>query len=614
MKIRVRLSTRKKEIGMNNKERTDMKKIIYLIPLLALVASCTQKESVSIDVNSFDFYGSNVTTKVSWALSDTISVNWESEDRVAIFGHSGAEVLGNNCKYSVKELDADGKNCKFYPENPSQMVKFKQNAQISFYSYYPFKEGEDDAHSINCAIPEEQVQSGVNSTSHLSSLCMFYAEPITVFTGDDGGDIILTYKNITPVLELDIKLDNSSSIDVPIKAINLSSSSNVAIACNKATIDITSPESKVNCATGNSDAIRLSFSSETVLHKGKSNKFYFTIAPGNHVSEDLNIEIVAIDESKASTRLKGAVAIEQGKVYRKAINLSAEDFKPASQFEVVQESVSGKVGQPVRFDFTGSATEITLFSGEKGHDYIYSKEGRTERAERQNMSFIMRGDPSGSKNAFNPGYAALSYSSDFDGIMQEDDILSATWSDISSNFTLPSAIKTDTPSGVYDILPLYPADKDTLYFRFDYQFNAGTSEIGRTIIYVKAFDVVGSYSGYSDVTICSLATAEWNVVLPSSNMGGAKVNLPGSSLQFTAGSWKPSAPGQAWAITKVAVAKFDIGTDEGVVVKASLDEMPSSYEHIYSEEGDYLAVFAVTTQTLFGYHETIIQVPVTITR
>lgn len=554
----------------------------------------------------------NAATKVGWNLAEGIDVSWQDTDKVGIFAYDSDESLGTNCPYGIDSILEGGHGCTFIPADKSEYVKFRQNASVKFYSYYPYLEGQNDPATVKCAIPSIQIQQSAGSTAHLSSTAIFKAVPQTVETTLDKGEVKFSYSNVSPVLELSIKLSSSSSVNVPIKQIALKSANGVVLSSDDAVLDLTSPDNAVKLVNG-SPEVKLDMASNVTLAKGATTKFYCLVAPGSHVADDLKVEVMAIDNSVATVSIPDAVSFLGGKVYRKTIEISTSDFVAADPFAIVQSSVSGKVGEPVTFDFTGMTSVIKLFSGDRGHDVAYKDMDRMERAKEMGLSFTMRGDPSGSANAFNPGYAALTYSTDFDGTMTESDVNAATWTDISSHFTLPSAIKTDTPSGTYDIAPLYPSDKDDIYVRFDYKFNAGTSEIGRTIIYVKTFDVVASYPDFPSVAAYSLTTVGWNALLPSTNTGGAKVVLPGSNIQFTAGSWKPAADGQAWVIAKLSAYKFNLGKDVAHSVKAAGEPMPASYQYTYAAAGTYSAVFEITTESIFGTTVKTVTIPVNIT-
>lgn len=555
--------------------------------------------------------GPNEFTKVGWNLSDGVSVSWQDNDKVAVFGYAGTEELGAGCPYRIEKISEDGHGCTFVPADASNIVRFLQDTTVNFYSYYPYTEGQNNPHAVKCAIPRVQSQTEAGSTDHLSSACFFRAEPKTVKTSDGKGQVEFLYKNLNPVLELSVKLSAASSIAVPVKQITVRSGAGVAMSSNAATADITLPECPVALSEPAPD-VQLKMNPSCTLPKNSSTKFYFIIAPGSHDAGDLQVEVTAIDNSVATVRIADAVSFLPGKVYRKSIEITSSDFVPADPFAIRQGSINGKAGVPVTFDFSGNTSVIQLFSGDKGHDIAFRNTDRLERAKEMKLSFTMRGDPSGSANAFNPAYAALGYSVDFNGTMSESAVNDAVWTDISSNFTLPTVIKTDTPSGSYDIAPLFPADKDDIYIRFDYQFNAGTSEVGRTIIYVKQFDVVASYPALPDITPYSLLTTTWNALLPSTNVGGAKVNLPGSNIQFTAGSWKPSGHGQAWVIAKLSACKFNLGKDTALNVKSYEDEMPASYQYTYTAAGSYNAVFEITTESIFGTKIETVTIPVTI--
>lgn len=579
--------------------------------MLGLCVSCAKDGSRKSPVEKkagFSFISSGIATKTEWDFGEHVTVEWKDADIVGITGAVGGNVFGNNCPYAVKPDPKDPTRCSFVPEDPDNFVKFNPSPDVEFYACFPYRDVKATGYVIPASIPENQVQPADDETSGLGDVCLLCSRSQGAAS---DGSVNLSFVNMSPVLELSVAFSSSASVDVPLKEIRLVSASGGALSYPEAEVDFSS-SAPVLRSVSKSSQVRLSLPGNVTLKRGATSKFYFAIAPESHVSGDVSVEVVAIDNSVATVALTGDVSIGQGKVYRKSISISTTDFVAANPFAVVGTEFSGKAGQPVRFDFTGYADNVVLFSGVKGHDYAFKDVSRQDRAESMNLSFTMRGDPSGSNNDFNPSRADLSYSTDFNGTMDEASMNAASWTDITSNFTTPTVIKTDTPSGEYDIMPLYPSDKDDIFVRFEYKFKAGTAAVGRTVIYVKAFDVTAKHSGFDDVAACSLTSLGWNAILPASNDGGAKVNVPGTNLQFTAGSWKPAADGQAWAIAKLPVYMFNLGKDVPEDVKTSSQDMPSSFEYVYPEPGKYTAVFVVRSATIFGDTESLVTVSVDI--
>lgn len=583
-----------------------MKRYWILLAVITLFSCTSEQEPVCKD-NKFRFISNSPQTKVSWDLSEGVSVKWSEGDKVALWGETGTTILGTNCKYKVVPDQTDATKCSF--NSVDDVVKYVDGASISIYGYYPFVEGQTDAGSIAISIPPVQRQT--EGTAHLSDLCVFKSDPVTVNTSELGDDDVeLTFRNVCPVLELGVTLSDSD-ITVPVKEIKFSSISGASLAYPEATLDLRSNEIEIVPVTESSD-ILLSVEGTEELENGAETKFYIVLAPGQIVSDDIEVELVAVDHSVATIKLSGNIEIEAGKVYRKDVSVKLEDFIPANPFSIVQNSISGTVGQKVHFDFVGEASTISLYTGMVGCDYNYIHSDRYVRAESMKMSFLMRGDPSGSLKAFNPSCAEISYSYDFDGTLTESAMASAHWTDMSDRFTLPTEINKDTPSGEVDIIPCFPDDKDYIYIRYHYKFNMGTDEIGRTIVYVKNFKISSHHSEFGESTDYDMTNTVWGTILPVDNPAGSKVEISSSQLKFNTSAWKPSADGQAWVVAKIDVHKYNASKDKPLEIKVSEDSMLQGYDVVYDKPGNYEAVFVVKTNTLFGVKEEIIVIPVTI--
>ena len=605
-----------------------MKRIIFIIfsATFFLWGGCTRDNSMDQnDVASgkgFRFEGNSgempVTRTTVVSGEDAMSLTWNDDDQVGIFGQASTGSIGYNCCYNVIPDTKNAANCTLYPEETSSMIPWVNDPSVSFYACYPYASvGNGALEAYPVSLPEQQIQSAGDNTEHVGKYSFMKAEPVTLSTTNGQGTAVnLNFHSIFSVVEISVKLSENSSIDVPVKELKMTAADGTALTIPAGTIDLTSPivqdytEIPVK-ADESLPTVRLLMNSAYTIKKGAMAKFYFVVAPGTHVDGNLSLEIIAIDNSKVTVTLPGEVTFKSNRRYRKSVEFTAADLVVPDPFEVTQTEFTVAVGQPVTFEFEGLADHIDFFSGEVGHDYQYSLKNRLTRAEAMKLSFSTQSNPSGNLNAFNPQYASISYSLDFNGTYDEENMEKATWTDISDNFTFPTEIKTATPSGEYDMVSLYPEDQDELYLRFSYAFTKGTNEIGRSIIIIKDFMIMAELTGQSPFQAYG-QDADWQAILPVSNSGGAQVQIGTDDVRFTASSWKPSADGKAWLIVKIAVSEFDMGRDQSFLIKNDTDPQPASYTHTYSKPGVYSAVFVVKTNTLMGEKNEIKEVTVTV--
>lgn len=605
-----------------------MKKIVIILQAAALLLSwgCTRDDMDRLsrqNEKGFQFEGSSssdqITSRTIYEPTESaLKVTWSDRDQVAIFGVASTGSIGQNLCYQVVPAEKDAGRCTFYPDDASDMILWVNDPSVSFYACYPYKAVNNaNATAFPVTLPEQQTQLTGNNTAHLGTYSFMKAQPQTISTTKgEAANVSLNFHNIFSVVEITVKLSETSSIDIPLKEIKLTSTNATALTIPSGSIDLTSPiqseytEIPIK-VTESLPSVRLLMKSAYILKRGTSTKFYLVVAPGAHTDGELSLEIIASGNSKATVTLPGAVNFKSNRRYKKSVEVTDTDFIQSDPFNVIQESISTVAGQPVQFDFEGMADNIVLYSGEVGYDYDYKDHDRMARAEAMNMSFSTKTSPSGSLNAFNPRYAPVSYSTDFNGTYDEANMGSAIWTDISTLFNFPEVAKATTPSGEYNMVSLYPSDKDALYLRFSYEFDAGTNDIGRSVVEITAFQIMAELTGKTPFKAYG-QEADWRGILPVLNPGGAQATIAPTKLTLTASSWKPVAAGKSWAIVKLDVSKFNMGRDQSLSVKNSTDPQPSSLNHTYSKPGIYTAVFVAKTQTLMGEKTETHQVTVTV--
>ena len=87
-------------------------------------------------------------------------------------------------------------------------------------------------------------------------------------------------------------------------------------------------------------------------------------------------------------------------------------------FDVSLEAETFKVGEPVRFHFSGNPDFIIFYSGEKGNDYAYKD---TDRITDSEMTFsFSTTTTAGTAGIPNPSRVPVCYSTDFSGEYTEE--------------------------------------------------------------------------------------------------------------------------------------------------------------------------------------------------
>lgn len=261
------------------------------------------------------------------------------------------------------------------------------------------------------------------------------------------------------------------------------------------------------------------------------------------------------------------------------------DKVDAPDFNVSTAKTTYKVGDSVVFNFTNSPDIITFYSGESGFEYRYKD--RTELAGgTTNLNFSSRVLFGTQANNMR-----VMASSDFTGKYDTNSVKAATWTEITSRFTLATAAaganSAITESGVANISDLILSGKP-LYIAYRYvgEKPPGATATQRTWR-VHSFNLNNTYPNGDVISLASLFTAGWvNVDFKNpANFWKPEVSL-GYLNYAPAGSLVES---EDWAISKPFFVA-QVSPDKGVAIK---EYMARKTEHIYifNNPGTYKVTF-----------------------
>ena len=307
---------------------------------------------------------------------------------------------------------------------------------------------------------------------------------------------------------------------------------------------------------------------------------------------------------------------------------SKQDYKiETPSFNVVPQKVVCKVGEPIVFDMSGSADLVMFYSGEFGNDYAYHDRGRLTQA-RMNLSFETQATTSGSARRFNPAYTPVSYSTDFNGVCDFENMNAAQWNDISSMFEFPPVDgmvdvnngKMVVASGNGDLTDLFPSQETPIYLRFYYKVNKyeAASGIGRTAIKISNFNIngitqTGSIPLYSisDIPWDTVRAESWNTV----TSGNDKTYFPPQRdyLQFQC-EWNAQQDRELWMIAGPIYMAEEInsGVEPAVCIKAVADPDLHTYSYSYTTPGTYKPTFVAANSSVYGRREVVKQFEVVV--
>lgn len=269
-------------------------------------------------------------------------------------------------------------------------------------------------------------------------------------------------------------------------------------------------------------------------------------------------------------------------------------------FNASPSGTTFKVGDTVRFAFSGKADNIAFYSGEPGFSYKYKD--RTSADGIPQLEFSSYLQNKGETNTLR-----LLISTDFNGAYDSAGIRRATWMDITDQAVLSTG--TDkTPSGIIDLSALAKQLKPA-YIAFRYQ---------------------GYYSDVLKQPTWSIRTFDIKHVLPdkvSTIVAADKVGWAAFDLKNPTVAWAVPTTGQVvingsianstkednedWLISRA----FDLRTvtrDASVSIQDLGSAPIDGYYYIYTRPGTYTATFVAFNHSVDEQKEVVREFTITV--
>ena len=624
-----------------------MKRIVTTTILLAsvLATSCRTDSTNGewLPVGDEVMFTGGVPTRTDISETDgNLAVTWRETDEVGIYGIRGENVLGGNYGYSAVP-DSDASSCVFRPLSSRHAFSDAAAGDV-YYAIYPYDGGAgNDPSKAALSLPPVQTQRAENDLTHLSRYAAMVSSPAVVENAESN--VQLNFHGLFAIVEMKLRLDTRSTLErVPLKRLALVSKGS-DLAFTDATVDLTSfseqgvSVSPVSIVSGSRSA-ELVFEDDTYIPK-EYVSFYFVVATGSHPSGDMTLEVTASDNSVNTIELSGDIVFESNRRYSKYVDISLDDFIQAEPFDVTTESLSVKAGTPVNFAFSGLADRIMFYSGEKGHEYVYSEKGRPADVSINFFSLYY--------NGVQRDCVTLKYSYDFkleyDGytvISDESDIKAATWHDVSSDFVLPPYITNIDPeanlitdpydSGTVDVSDWFSDDNETVTFAFFYHVDkydanyvdekTGTVGNGRTWYQLYTFLAQATFDDGSQTTLVELKEGDHTQLEiihgdsyadePDSQHCKKNISSGGTTVIRMQATFKAADDRDAYIVTK-PITRPCADPDEGLTVKGDSDIQPTGYDYVFDTPGQYRVTFVGTVSTLYGEDKVVREFDLTVT-
>ena len=343
-------------------------------------------------------------------------------------------------------------------------------------------------------------------------------------------------------------------------------------------------------------------------------KYTYT-RPGEYVATFVAVNANASDRKEKVEQVRIVVEEAEGET------LEAIDIKVSS--------LECKVGEPIMFEFSGDVTTLDFWSGEPGHDYQFVNGGKPEMAQ---MYMQFRTCELGGAQLDN---LKIKYSTDFNGTMDEDNILKATWTDISSRFTWPDVIiPTGNPNSSATYYATYVKsgnvlvsdcykDSDQVYFAMFWEIEPydADKQNTRTAAWVAGWQVNALYTNGDSEIIFDMEQSTDSYKVVEIVEGASYENDTNHCAWYSTGNFtadlkwhfrffshfRPEEGRKAYALTKQPVVRGSkvTGADTPHPIKTNMqNSLPTTWSYTYAASGTYNVVFVIGTLDENGAQQT----------
>lgn len=276
---------------------------------------------------------------------------------------------------------------------------------------------------------------------------------------------------------------------------------------------------------------------------------------------------------------------------------------PKNDFDVSVEKLTYKVGDSVKFSFTGTPANITFYSGEPG--FRYENRNRTTAdggIPELNFTTVYGG------GGTQPGTLKLLVTSDIETVTA-DNMVDAKWTDVSGKVTFAPGTAY-TPSGSLSLKEYIKPDR-ALYVAFKFVgYNSPNRVPGNWVI--GAFDVKNTLPDGTVLSLATMATTGWtkfNLQNPTSDWV-----LPTASRNETyiIGGGINTPDSEDWLVTKPLLLN-NVKPDVGVVLQNIGSNALERYAYIFTKPGTYTVTFLTSNYSIDKNDEKNKQFTITVT-
>lgn len=286
------------------------------------------------------------------------------------------------------------------------------------------------------------------------------------------------------------------------------------------------------------------------------------------------------------------------------VSCSKEMDVKAPDFDVQVEKLAYKVGDTVRFDFSGKAENITFYSGMPGADYEYRDRTQVEGGIPQIEVVTQYGGGGTQINSLR-----LMVTTELDQLTKEA-VLAANWTDITSRAIIAKNA-TVTQSGPIDVSDILQPGK-SLFFALKFVGAQDPNNAGGNWI-IPGFNAKYILADGTPLPIANLQNAGWQPfdVINAANTWYSR-GTPIVDLVIIGGG-KNAPVSEDWYVTR-PLNFTKVSPDVGLPIQYIAGNSLSRYDFAgYTRPGTYKATFVGTNVNVDAQKSVVRQLEITIT-
>ena len=296
---------------------------------------------------------------------DLTALSWAHGDRLGIFAVQGSESAGLNYPYEATSIAGSSATLS----SVSSQWQYARNSVegCTFYAYAPFSgtAGEGNRYVVPVSVPSQQEQAAAGDVTHLSDYMILKSFPATADAST--GTVNLRFRNLTAVLEVDIKASAAGSFKIA--SAQLIATAPLAFDKGNMLVEGTPDDAGGSFQINESrDTVELALGTAFPLTTA-GGKLYFTVIPGSHAAGSLKLRLLTDNDYVAEATLPAAVIFTGNGVYRRSVTVDPSAFKPVSdggatyiwkKITTAAEVTDGKYVVAFDYDYNSTAHTFLL--------------------------------------------------------------------------------------------------------------------------------------------------------------------------------------------------------------------------------------------------------------